>query len=88
MATLSEKEIEQVLKEIRILASLNHKNIIGYKHSFSHQQTNTLIIIMEYAEDGDIESKIKYKKTFILFRIHNMELGNSNIRRNILSSFK
>ena len=59
MATLSEKEIEQVLKEIHILASLNHKNIIRYKHSFSHQQTNTLIIIMEYADDGDIESKIK-----------------------------
>ena len=50
MATLSEKEIEQVLKEIHILASLNHKNIIRYKHSFSHQQTNTLIIIMEYAD--------------------------------------
>ena len=56
MATLSEKEIEQVLKEIHILASLNHKNIIRYKHSFSHQQTNNLIIIMEYA---DIEWKIK-----------------------------
>ena len=56
MATLSEKEIEQVLKEIHILASLNHKNIIRYKHSFNHQQTNNLIIIMEYA---DIESKIK-----------------------------
>ena len=59
MATLSEKEIEQVLNEIRILASLNHKKIIGYKHSFRHQQTNTLNIIMEYADDGDIESKIK-----------------------------
>ena len=59
MANFLEKEIEQVLKEIPILASLNHKNIIRYKHSFSHQQTNTLIIIMEYADDGDIESKIK-----------------------------
>ena len=59
MATLSEKEIEQVLNEIRILVSLNHKKIIGYKHLFRHQQTNTLNIIMEYADDGDIESKIK-----------------------------
>ena len=59
MAKLSEKEIEQVLNENRILASLNHKNIIGYKDSFRHQQTNTLNIIMEYADDGDIESKIK-----------------------------
>ena len=57
MATLSEKEIEQILTEILILASLNHKNIIRYKHSFRHQQINTLIIIMEYADDGDIESK-------------------------------
>ena len=70
MATLSYKEIEQVLKEIHILASLNHKNIIRYKHSFSHQQTNTLIIIMEYADDGDIKSK-KKKIEKDIYTFHN-----------------
>jgi NIMA (never in mitosis gene a)-related kinase len=59
MAILSEKEIEQVLNKIRILVSLNHKNIIWYKDSFRHQRTNILNIILEYADDGDIESKIK-----------------------------
>ena len=59
MATLSEKEIEQVLNEIHILASLNHKNIIWYKDLFRHQRTNTLNLIIEYADNGDIKPKIK-----------------------------
>ena len=59
MAILSEKEIEQVLNKIRILASLNHKNIIWYKDSFRHQRTSNLNIILEYTDDGDIKSKIK-----------------------------
>ena len=59
LTTLSQKEKETALNEIRILASLNHKNIIGYKESFIDQTSNTLNIIMEYADDGDIETKIK-----------------------------
>ncbi len=59
MATLSEKEIEQVLNEIHILASLNHKNTIWYKDSFRHQRTSILNIILEYTGDWDIKSKIK-----------------------------
>ena len=59
LKTLSKKEIELALNEIRILASLNHKNIIGYKDSFIHRRTSTLNIIMEYADDGNIQSKIK-----------------------------
>ena len=59
LTTLSQKEKETALNEIRILASLNHKNIIGYKESFIDESSNTLNIIMEYADDGDIESKIK-----------------------------
>ena len=31
---LSEKEKKSALNEIRILASLKHKNIIGYKEAF------------------------------------------------------
>ena len=62
LTTLSKKERETSLNEIRILASLNHKNIIAYKESFIDEPSNTINIIMEYADDGDIESKIKYNK--------------------------
>ena len=34
MTQLNTKERENALNEVRILASLNHKNIIGYKESF------------------------------------------------------
>jgi len=57
---LSDKEKENALNEIRILASLSHKNIIGYKDAFFDQKSKTLNIVMEFADDGDISVKIKY----------------------------
>ena len=57
---LSEKDKENALNEIRILASLSHKNIIGYKDAFFDQKSKTLNIVMEFADDGDISTKIKY----------------------------
>ena len=34
MMKLSEKEKENALNEVRILASINHANIAGYKEAF------------------------------------------------------
>ena len=34
MSALSKKEKANALNEIRILASVNHKNVIGYKEAF------------------------------------------------------
>ena len=66
---LNEKEKENALNEIRILASLNHKNIIGYNEAFFDQISRTLNIVMEYANDGDLSRKIKYNlKNKLLFR--------------------
>ena len=59
MSKLPEKDKKNALNEIRILASLNHKNIIGYKESFFDEASQTLNVIMEYADDGDISLKIK-----------------------------
>ena len=53
------KEREGTLNEIRILASLSHPNIIGYKEAFFDENSKTLNIVMEYADDGDIDKKIK-----------------------------
>ena len=43
-------EIEAALNEIRLLASLNHPNIIGYKDSFYDNPSRTLNIVMEFME--------------------------------------
>ena len=59
ISKLDDKEKEGALNEIRILASLSHPNIIGYKEAFFDQNSKTLNIVMEYADDGDIEKKIK-----------------------------
>ena len=69
MIQLTEKEKQNALNEIRILASLNHKNIIGYKEAFFDEASQTLNIIMEYADDGDLATKIKYNlKHGLIFR--------------------
>ncbi len=59
ISKLDDKEKESALNEVRILASLNHPNIIGYKEAFYDNPSKSLNIIMEYADDGDIASKIK-----------------------------
>ena len=56
---LSYKDKQNALNEIRILASLSHTNIIGYKEAFFDDISQTLNIVMEFADDGDIQSKIK-----------------------------
>ena len=63
MGKLSEKEKQMALNEIRILASINHPNVIGYKEAFFEQNTDNLCIVMEKADGGDLYQLIeKHKK--------------------------
>ena len=54
MIKLSEKEKQNALNEVRILASIQHPNIIAYKEAFFEDSTSCLCIIMELADGGDI----------------------------------
>ena len=54
MVKLTAKERENALNEVRILASINHPNVIGYKEAFFEDTTNSLCIIMELADGGDL----------------------------------
>ena len=56
---LSKKEQTNALNEVRILASVNSPYVIGYRESFIDEVEQTLCIIMEYADDGDLYQKIK-----------------------------
>ena len=56
---LNKKEQINALNEVRILASINSPYVIGYKESFIDESDQTLCIIMEYADDGDLYQKIK-----------------------------
>ena len=55
---LGEKEKLNSFNEVRLLASLKHQNIIDYKESFFDEKEKTLNIVMEYADDGDLRTKI------------------------------
>ena len=59
ISQLNSKERENALNEVRILASLTHQNIIGYKQAFFEEDSKTLNIVMEFADDGDLDSKIQ-----------------------------
>lgn len=62
LTSLDKKDRENSLNEIRLLASLNHCNVIAYKEAFYDEMSKTINIIMEYADGGDISSKIKQNK--------------------------
>lgn len=54
MGKLSEKEKNSAINEVRILASINHPNIIGYKEAFFESTPGNLCIIMELCDGGDL----------------------------------
>lgn len=54
MGKLSSKEKENALNEVRILASVNHPNVIGYKEAFFEDASNCLCLVMENADGGDL----------------------------------
>lgn len=41
---------------------VSHPNIIAYKEAFFDETCSTLNIVMEYADGGDLEAKIKDMK--------------------------
>ena len=56
------KDRKNALNEVRILASLNHPQIIGYKEAFFDESSKSLCMIMEYAEGGDLQKVIDSAK--------------------------
>lgn len=75
--SLSDKEKENALNEVRILASIEHPNVIGFKEAFIDETSSSLCLVMEYADNGDIfqkicsyqrrETYIKEKKVWYVF---------------------
>lgn len=57
MSSLKERDKENALNEIRILASIDDPHIIAYKDAFLDESLN-LCIVMEYARGGDVQKRI------------------------------
>lgn len=60
MNQLNENEKQNALNEVRILASINNPNVICFKESFI--DGNSLCIIMDLCDGGDLQFKIKQRK--------------------------
>lgn len=60
---MSKKEIADALNEIRFLASIRQKNIVGFLEAFLENNETELCIIMEYCGCGDLAQKVeRYKR--------------------------
>lgn len=51
--------MNRTLDEVRLLASIDHPNVIGFESSFYNEAEKTLCIVTEYAEKGDLQRKIE-----------------------------
>lgn len=58
LPSLSDKEKQNALNEVRLLASVRHENIIAYKEAFFDDKTRCLCIVTEYADSGDLFQQI------------------------------
>jgi len=60
---LDEEEKQETLNEVIILRKLDHSNIIKFKNVFKKTKpNNSLNIVTEYADGGDLNQKLKLYK--------------------------
>lgn len=57
------KNFEGIVMEMRILCSIDHKNIVSYKGSFWDSDKRHVFIVMEFLGGGDLSDKIQKSKT-------------------------
>ena len=59
---VTERDRQVALREGRVLAALDHPNIISYKESFMVGR-NQLCIVTDYADGGDLQSLIEARRS-------------------------
>ncbi|KAA6386673.1 MAG: putative NEK protein kinase [Streblomastix strix] len=58
---VSQRDKQDSMNEIRILASIVHPNIIRYREAFF--EDDKLFIITEFVDNGDLQQRIKAART-------------------------
>jgi len=59
---MSNKDKENAINEVRILSSINHPNVVAYKEAFIDNETQTLNMVMQLADGGDLLKMISDRK--------------------------
>ena len=58
---MSDEEKKDTIKEAKILEVLNHPNIIRFREVYKTKK-GQLCIVMDYADGGDLASKLKEQR--------------------------
>lgn len=61
MLQLSASDRQMALNEVKVLATLDHPNIVSYYDSF--ERDGVLMIEMEFADDGNLAEFLSQRKT-------------------------
>ena len=56
---MNQSSRDKCLKEIQLLQSLNHQNIIRYEDSYIDLATSELVIVLQWARGGDLKKLIR-----------------------------
>eukprot|EP01022_Parablepharisma_sp_SALTPOND_P004767 TRINITY_DN120930_c1_g1_i1.p1 TRINITY_DN120930_c1_g1~~TRINITY_DN120930_c1_g1_i1.p1 ORF type:complete len:466 (-),score=64.76 TRINITY_DN120930_c1_g1_i1:57-1454(-) len=59
---MDKKQREEAVVEIRVLKSMRHPYIVTYRESFMDKNNRCLCIVMDYADGGDLYTKIAQQK--------------------------
>ena len=59
ISMMDKKTLTNTLNELRILCSIDHPNVVGYKEAFIEKEGKELCVVMEFVGGGDMEAKIK-----------------------------
>lgn len=63
ISKMSKREIADALNEIRFLASIRHKYVVGFLEAFLENNDSELCIVMEFCGCGDLAQKVeRYKR--------------------------
>ena len=55
---MEKKELQNALNEVRLLASIKNPFVCSYKEAFIDNPTDSLCIVMEYVDGGDLHARI------------------------------
>lgn len=54
----SSKQAAMIFSVLNVCCECSNKNVIAYKDTFFDEPSSTLCIVMEFADSGDLYSKI------------------------------
>ena len=58
IATMSDEEKKETLREAKILEVFDHPNIVKFREVYKTKK-GKLCIVMDYADGGDLQSRVK-----------------------------